>query len=245
MNLLLIEPQEMTGNEVWLTDHRARHLIKVLKVTADTIIRAGVVNDKLGFAKVTAIEGEKVRLQVHLERKPTIGLHVELILALPRPVMLQRILKQATVLGVRHFHLIRTRRVEKSFFQSPVLLPEKIHALLKEGMEQAVDTWLPGVTLHRRFKPFIEDVLPTLEGRGLIAHPAAGRTFAEAPAPDSLQRRILLAIGPEGGWSDYEYQHFCDAGFFGLTMGARILHVDTAVVTALAQLWLLHDLRNR
>lgn len=245
MNLLLIEPQEMKNNEVWLTDRRARHLVHVLKVNTGDIVRVGVLHDRLGFGKVTAIEEEKLCLEVCLEQKPVTDLHIELILALPRPIMLQRILKQATVLGVRHFHLIRTRRVEKSFFQSPVLRPDKIQTLLKEGMEQAMDTWLPGVTLHLQFKPFVEDVLPSLEGQGLIAHPTARHTLIDAPAPNSSQKRLLLAIGPEGGWSDYEYQCFCEAGFFGLTMGKRILHVDTAVVTALAQVQLLYDLRKR
>ncbi|MCI5151399.1 MAG: hypothetical protein D3916_18805, partial [Candidatus Electrothrix sp. MAN1_4] len=83
---------------------------------------------------------------------------VELILALPRPIMLQRILKQATVMGIRRLHLIRSAKVEKSFFQTPVLEPEKIRELLLEGLTQAMDTCLPEVHIHRRFKPFVQDV---------------------------------------------------------------------------------------
>ena len=112
-------------------------------------------------------------------------------------------------------------------------------------MEQATDTWLPEVTIHHQFKPFIEDILPTLDGQGLIAHPEAGDTMAEVPVTGEPGQRLLLAIGPEGGWSDYEFQRFCEAGFFGMTMGNRILHVDTAVVSLLAQMQLLYDLRKR
>jgi len=245
VNLLLLEPSEFIGGEAILSGRRAEHLLRVLKVAPGDVIRVGVINGKLGSGRVLAIEGTAVRLAVELEREPTCDLHVELILALPRPIMLQRILKQATVLGVRRFYLIRSRRVEKSFFHSPVLEFEKMRSLLLEGMEQAMDTWLPEVTIHHQFKPFIEDVLPTLAGQGVIAHPDASGTLAGLPVSGEQGQRLLLAVGPEGGWSDYELQCFMDQGFYGFTMGNRILHVDTAVVSLLAQIQLLYDLRKR
>jgi len=245
LNLLLLDVAEITENEAIVTGRRAEHLLKVLRVAPGDSVRIGVVQGQLGSGQVLAIEGEAVRLGVALEREPVCELEVELILALPRPIMLQRILKQATVLGVRRFHLIRSRRVEKSFFHSPVLAPEKIRSILLAGMEQAMDTWLPEVTIHHQFKPFAEDVLPTLSGQGLIAHPGAQGTLADIPVSGQSGQRLLLAVGPEGGWSDHELQCFCDGDFYGFTMGNRILHVDTAVVSLLAQLQLLYDLRKR
>jgi 16S rRNA (uracil1498-N3)-methyltransferase len=245
LNLLLLESPEVSDGTVTLTGRRAEHLLRVLKVAPGDTIRVGVVNGKIGSGRVLAIEGETVRLAVDAHSDPVCDHQVELILALPRPIMLQRILKQATVLGVRRFHLIRSRRVEKSFFHSPVLAPDKIRSILMEGMEQAMDTWLPEVSIHHQFKPFVEDVLPTLNGQGLIAHPGVEDTLAGFPAPDASGQRLLLAVGPEGGWSDYELERFLDSGFYGFSMGPRILHVDTAVVSLLAQLQLLYDLRKR
>jgi len=246
LNLLLLDPAELDqGEGVTLSGRRAEHLLRVLKVEAGDTVRVGVIGSMLGRGRVTAVAGETVRLAVDLEREPVCDFHIELILALPRPIMLQRILKQATVLGVRRFHLIRSRRVEKSFFHSPVLAPAKIRALLLEGMEQAMDTWLPEVILHHQFKPFVEDVVPTLAGQGVIAHPGADGSMAELSLGSRSGQRVLLAVGPEGGWSDYELGQFSDRGFHGFTMGSRILHVDTAVVSLLAQLQLLYDLRKR
>lgn len=245
MNLLLLESGELTGGEVTLAGRRAAHLLQVLQVEEGRTVRLGVIGGPLGIGRVVAIEGETVRLSVDLEHEPVCDLHIELILALPRPIMLQRILKQATVLGVRRFHLIRSRRVEKSFFHSPVLAPAKIRTLLLEGMEQAMDTWLPEVHIHKQFKPFVEDVLPTLEGQGMIAHPQAEGALASMPVSGHAGQRLLLAVGPEGGWSDHELGAFLGRGFHGFTMGRRILHVDTAVVSLLAQMHLLYDLRRR
>lgn len=245
MNLLLIETDELVEGEVTLNGRRAEHLRQVLKVGLGDTVRLGVVQGQIGTGKVLAVDDDLVRLSVDLTQQPACDLHVELILALPRPIMLQRILKQATVLGVRRFHLIRSRRVEKSFFHSPVLEPEKIRTLLLEGMEQAMDTWLPEVQIHHQFKPFVEDVLPTLEGQGLIADPGGVGSLAGIPVSGEPGQRLLLAVGPEGGWSDYELECFAQRGFYGFTMGNRILHVDTATVALLAQLQLLYDLRKR
>lgn len=245
MNLLLLEPGEIAGNETVLTGRRAEHLLRVLGVVPGDTVRVGVVGGRLGSGRVLAADAGAVRLAVSLEREPAADLHLELILALPRPIMLQRILKQGTVLGVRRFHLIRSRRVEKSFFHSPVLEPGKMRVLLLEGMEQAMDTRLPEVTLHHQFRPFVEEVLPTLTGRGLIAHPGVSDTLTTLPVGHDPGEPLLLAVGPEGGWSEYELERFVDAGFHPFSMGERILHVDTAVVALLAQLRLLYDLRSR
>ena len=245
MNLLLLEPGEIAGNETVLTGRRAEHLLRVLGVVPGDTVRVGVIGGRLGSGRVLAADAGAVRLAVSLEREPAADLHLELILALPRPIMLQRILKQGTVLGVRRFHLIRSRRVEKSFFHSPVLEPGKMRALLLEGMEQAMDTRLPEVTLHHQFRPFVEEVLPTLTGRGLIAHPGVSDNLTTLPVGHDPGESLLLAVGPEGGWSEYELERFVDAGFHPFSMGERILHVDTAVVALLAQLRLLYDLRSR
>ncbi|WP_319548292.1 16S rRNA (uracil(1498)-N(3))-methyltransferase [Desulfogranum marinum] len=244
MNLLIFEDDELLGRRLILSGRRARHLLKVLRVEPGHTVRVGMVNGPVGSGLVITLGANTVTLEVTLEQKPVCDLHVELILALPRPIMLQRILKQATVLGVRRFYLIRSRRVEKSFFQSPVLAAEKIRELLVEGMEQGMDTWLPEVSIHKQFKPFAQEVLPQVEGTGIIAHPRVETPLAGLDVPGKERKPLLLAVGPEGGWNDFELDMFADQGFIPFTMGNRILHVDTATVALLAQLQLLYDLQN-
>ncbi len=240
MNLVLFAENELAGDRLLLIDRRAAHIRSILGLVPGDTLRVGMVNGKIGQGEILSDSKNGLELRVLLDQDPPPPGRVELILALPRPIMLQRILKQATVFGVRRFHLIRSARVEKSFFHSPVLQPEKIHALLLEGLEQAVDTQLPEVIVYHRFKPFVEDVVPTLQGQGIIAHPGVLALLPEVcSARGKGSSRILLAVGPEGGWNDFEMQCFMEQGFAGFSMGRRILHVDTAVVALLAQLQLL------
>ena len=238
MNLLLFDKRECRKNLLVLSDRRADHIFNILRLSLGDTLRVGEINGMVGTAVIQERADSVVTLEVDLQENPPPAPTVELILALPRPIMLQRIFKQAAVLGVHGIHLIRSRRVEKSFFHSPVLKPEKIKSLLVEGLEQAMDTRVPEVKIHHKFKPFVEDVLPALAGTGLLAHPETTLSLIDLAEGKKItgREKILLAIGPEGGWSEYECQRFLEQGFTMFTMGPRILHVDTAVVALLAQL---------
>src|SRR5690606_26111522 len=103
-----------------------------------------------------------VRLHCKLTEPPPSPLPITLLLGLPRPKMLKRILQSATVLGVKNIYLINSYRVEKSYWQTPFLSEKAIREQLVLGLEQGCDTVLPQVHLVKRFKPFVEDELPNI-----------------------------------------------------------------------------------
>ena len=246
MNLLLFEQSELSGSRLRLDDRRADHILNVLRLERGGILRVGMGNGKTGTGEIVLVRGQVVEREIQLTSRPPMPPDMELVLALPRPIMLQRILKQATVLGVRRFHLIRSRRVQKSFFQANLLQPEKLKGILLQGLEQAMDTRLPEVTVHERFKPFVEDVAKTLQPKSrFFAHPDEVNVLSDLYHENRIDDGFVLAVGPEGGWSDYEVESFRKQGFQGFSMGPRIFHVDTAVLVLLSQLLLLQDLRKR
>lgn len=245
MNVLLFDPEEMAGSLLHLTaeDRRAQHLTEVLNLRQGEELRVGMINGDLGTGRVRRFTEGCYDIEVDLSTSPVKGSGIELILALPRPIMLQRILKQATVLGVQRFHLIRSKRVHKSFFQSHVLEPSAIRDLLVQGLEQAGNTMVPEVSIHHRFKPFVEDVVPEMKSSGrLLGHPEAVVSLGGLYRENRIRGDVILAVGPEGGWIDYEVQRFTDQGFTPFSMGQQILHVDTAVVALLSQLQILQEL---
>lgn len=244
MNLILLHPQELIDHHVTLTGRRAEHIRKILRGTIGDSLRVGMLGGLLGTGCIQEMDGKSIMLQVDLTTEPPSFPPTDLILAVPRPIMLKRVLAQAASMGVDRIFLTNANRVEKSFFSSTLIQNNAFMEPLCLGLEQAIDTRLPEISVHPRFRPFVEDSLPELLSDcpiRLLAHPEGERTIAQA-AGGLLAQRAVLAIGPEGGWVDFEVQRFKGQGFVPFSLGPRILRVDTAVPALLAQLSLLRQL---
>ena len=238
MNLILCEPDEVGADGVvTLSGPRAAHVRGVLRAVAGDTVRVGVVDGPRGRAEVVAIDAEAVVLRCTLDTGPTAPPAIDLLLALPRPKVLRRLWAQLAALGVGHVRLTNAARVERDYFDAHVVAPTTYRPLLIEGLQQAADTRLPRVSVHRQFRPLIEDEIgaPRDGERRLVAHPGHGASpagIAREPRPD----RVLLAIGPEGGWNAFELELLAGHGFEPISLGPRILRTDTACIALLAVL---------
>lgn len=236
MNLILAEPHELAADgTLRLTGRRARHVIEVHRASPGDVLRVGVVDGLMGDGTLESASPDEVVLQVRQHAPPPEPNPVELLLALPRPKILKKVLAAAASLGVKRITLVNSYRVEKSYFDSPMLHPDRMREHLLLGLEQARDTRMPLVTIHPRFKPFVEDELPRIwpdPMRRLVAHPVVDHD-AE---PRASSERTVVAIGPEGGWIPYEVDRLVEAGFQPFSLGPRILRVDTVVPYLLGRL---------
>lgn len=233
MNIVLLEPSDWRdADRVILTGRRFEHLSRILAVQPEDSVRVGVLNGKLGIGVVESVTEEAVTLSVVLTQDPVPRHPYHIVLALPRPKMLRRVLRTAAEFGVETLHLIHSYRVEKSYWQSPLVNRENIETCLCAGLERSGDTRLPEVQLHHRFRPFIEDTLPLLltDRQGFIAHPGE-----HPPLPHGSRQPSLVMIGPEGGFIPFELALAMENGVQPCALGQRILSVDTAITTVLAQ----------
>jgi RsmE family RNA methyltransferase len=222
-----------SSGQLVVADRRLQHLLEVHKAKAGDAVRVGEVGGRMGSATIDSIDNNSAVLNVSLVEQPPAKLPLTLVVALPRPKMLRRILRTVAECGAAELHLINSYRVEKSYWQTPVLQAETIADYLLQGLEQSKDTVLPGVILHPRFKPFVEDELPSLmaKKRALLAHPGE-----YPPCPAGCNTDTVLVIGPEGGFIPYEVDKFTEAGCTPVSMGPRILRVETAVSALLGRM---------
>ncbi len=235
MNLLVLEDTDfISESQAKVTGRRLRHLLDINKVTVGDSLKAGRLNGLMGTAQVLHIDSESIHLDVTLTERPPAPLPLTLILALPRPKMLRRILQTIATMGVKKLYLINTWRVEKSYWQTPWLADTALRQQLILGLEQGGDTQLPEIVIKKRFKPFVEDELIniTADSKSFLAHPKA-----DDPCPMAFNQPSTLAIGPEGGFIDYEVEKFVEMGFQPITLGSRILRVETAVPVLLSRLF--------
>lgn len=235
MNLLLFSAADRLDEQrISVTDKRLKHLLEVLNAQVGQKLRVGELNGMMGSGEILEINQDLAIMAVTLEEDPPPKLPLRLVLALPRPKMLRRIIRAVAELGVLELHLIHSFRVEKSYWQTPALQPGTLREYLLQGMEQSRDTILPTVYCHRRFKPFTEDVLPGLLGDrlALLAHPGD-----YPPCPTQVQRDTLLVIGPEGGFIPYEVEKLENAGCQTVSLGPRILRVENAITSLVGRLF--------
>lgn len=235
MNLLLFTADDLlTPSRLAVSDRRLQHLHTVHRARPGDSVRVGEVGGQMGQGVLVELDRQRAVIEFDLDTPPPAKLPVTLLLALPRPKMLRRILRSVAEFGVESLVLINSYRVEKSYWQTPVLQPDSVRDYLLQGLEQARDTVLPAVHLEPRFKPFVEDRLPALlrGRRALVAHP---RDDAPLP-PTDTRDALVVAIGPEGGFIPYEVDKLIDSGFEAVALGPRILRVENAVSTVLGRL---------
>jgi RsmE family RNA methyltransferase len=245
MNLILCEAREISSDALLhLTDARARHVRAVLRASVGDTLRIGLLDGPKGRGVVVAIDEDGVTMGCEFEEGAPPRPAVDLLLALPRPKVLQRLWAQLAALGVGRIILTNASRVERHYFDTHVLDEATYRPLLIEGLQQASDTQLPRVSIHKQFRVLVEDELDGLSNDGLrlVAHPHVDRPLASIAREASLPR-ALLAIGPEGGWNPFELELLRHHRFEPISLGPRILRTDTACIALLA---LLHDtLRGR
>ncbi len=234
MNLILLFDEDFVDEDrVRLRGRRLSHVLKVLRAREGDELVVGRRGGSVGTGTVTQISAEALEMQVVLDREPPPAAALTLVLSLPRPSVLSRVIASATALGVKRIFLINSWRVERSFWGSARLSDASLHDDLVEGLEQAKDTIFPSIELRRRFRPFVEDELPAIASGtlGLVAHPSAA-----AECPSMVRGPVTLAIGPEGGYIPNEIEMFERCGFEAVRYGERTLRVEPVIPALIGRL---------
>lgn len=249
MNCILLPESDIALPYAQINDPaQITHIHKVLNLQLGDTLKIGQLGGNLGTAIINEMTPNNIQLaDVQLDTAPPPKLDVTVVLALPRPKVLRRLIMDMTALGVRDIVLINSYRTQKSYWQSPLLA--RLDEFVLEGLQQGVDTVAPRIRLQKRFKPFVEDELASLITHdAIVAHP-----YSELSLTQYLQRHALqsapstkaalpsvVCIGSEGGWIDYEIELLAAQGCQAVHMGSRILRTEAAVNVLLGQ-WLLHN----
>jgi RsmE family RNA methyltransferase len=231
--MLLLETDEVASDGVAVIGgRRAQHVLSILKAAPGRRLRAGIVNGASGEAEVLAVSNGSVRVRCVFDSPGAeTGTGMILMLALPRPKVLKRLWAPLASLGVDRVFLTNAARVERDYFDTHWILPEHFGPLLREGLEQSCRTRLPEVSVCRRLRPFVEDELPRLcpGAVRLMADPAGAFKI-----PGDGGSGTVLAVGPEGGWTDFERALLADNGFSTVSLGPHPLRTDVACMALIA-----------
>ena len=264
MNRILFEHDEIKDGGVTFGDVRAGHVLNVLHGEVGQILKTGEVNGLIGTSEIIAVDAapsprqnknsnvsdatgaSRLRVTVRCDHtQHSLDPWVDLILAPPRPRVMKRLLPQLATMGVGRIFLVGAKKVEKDFWGATLLKEENYRPLLIEGLMQGGTSILPTIETRRNFRRFITDELDVLfpTTKRIVAHPYVDATPSPRQNKNSTAvsdatgaSRLLLAIGPEGGWTDEEVELLEANGFARYSLGHRILRTDTATIALLAKL---------
>ncbi|MDR3247906.1 MAG: 16S rRNA (uracil(1498)-N(3))-methyltransferase [Treponema sp.] len=242
MNLILFEEHEL-GKPLHRRDERTIHVLKVLHKKAGESFDAGVLGGQRGTGTI-----EKVNLDgsllysLHLFEDPLPRSALRMAVGFPRPIQLRRLLRDLSSLGVSTIDLIGTDLGDKNYRDTNLLSDGGARAALIEGAAQSRDTTIPVLTVW----PALDDWLgerpwdkPAAGLKPLGLKPLTLLVAADNLRPEGslarlspMRRQVVLAVGPERGWSDRERELLEKGSFLRLSMGERALRTETACVAA-------------
>ncbi len=241
MNIIILTENDFVEEKICkINDDRFTHIKNILKSESGDIIEIGLLNSSIGKAKILEISEDSVTLEIlSYTEQQEICPKVDIICALPRPQTLKKVLNTCATMGVRNLYLIRSEKVVKSYFDSPLLNEENYNKFLIEGLSQGKRTDLPIVSIHNKFKVFFENYFEEIRNNSicLLAHPNSDNYLNKQQLNNS--KDITLAIGPEGGWNNFEINLMEEKGFIKYKLSNNILCVENAVTAALSQIELV------
>lgn len=232
MNIVLLPTQPK--EKLWKIDdpRQVQHINTYLKLKKDDYLKVGIKNKTRFLTQVVSVDEHQIIVKPLEQQKLPEKLPITLIVALPRPKVLRRLIMDSVTMGVKKIILIHSYRVDKSYWQSPFL--KQIDEYITLGLEQAGDTVFPEVCLYQRFKPFVEDILApsiTAQNPTYVAHP-----YTDQSMPKNISTECQIIVGPEGGFIPYEIDLLVKNGCEVMKVGDRILRTETAISYILGRL---------
>lgn len=214
-------------------DERYFHITKVLHLGVDDVFKCGLINGDVGRGKIKELTSSYLLFEFTKLGEPTPLYPINLILGIPRPIQLKRILKDVATMGVASIHLIGTVLGEKSYINSSLIEKQNIQKYLIEGASQSGSSLVPPYHIYHSLRHFLESKnAPKEEDVKLLFDIKDG---IECNKQSTLKlNSIWCAIGSERGWVEEERALFYTSNFVPIQLGKRILRTETATIAILS-----------
>lgn len=226
MNIVLFREGETMLS---LSDERASHILKVLRMKEGDSFHAGIINSMEGMMRIERISDDGIELLFSPEKDSSALYPLTLICAQVRPICMRRILREAVSLGVGRMILPVSDLGEKSYLNASLYKDGEYRDILLDGAMQAGKTGVTDTVLASG----VEEAIKLADSDTLLL---LDNVIGAVPLSeiDLRGKSVAVAIGPERGWSERERRVFLDSGFIPAIMGSRILRTETAAVASVA-----------
>lgn len=253
MNLILVTSKciYQEGDKFYFqtTARQTDHLRTILKVRINQKVKVGVINKGKGEGIIVKEENSHYVIQlvepIHLEDSKSQFLPIDVVLCVPRPKILDKLLQQLSCVGVKRIIIVFSEYANKCYESSRVLKNEEIKQSLQLGLEQAMCTGFPEVYIHYSFNSFFMNFEKYADSETIKLCAHTDSMTASSLTPSSIlnknEGKVLFMIGCERGFSDFEIYLLKKLQFHFFHISSRILKCETALLVIIGQLLLLTE----
>jgi 16S rRNA (uracil1498-N3)-methyltransferase len=221
---------EVSANCAAVIGSHADHLVRVLRarigqefdIAAKETVRRG---------RITSIQDHRVEFELGEVVSAAERLEITLALAIYKFDRMEWAIEKCTELGVARIVPVIAHRTDKHLASAAVKRVERWQRIARHASEQSRRTSPPEIALPVKLK---EAVALEATARILLAETENQVTLKKALQDFPAGADFVLAVGPEGGWTDAELRLFSEAGWISVSLGDNILRAETAAIAAMA-----------
>ncbi len=232
---LFVSGDLINGSTLELEGDKARYLGRVLRLRPDDEVRVfnGEGPEHCAIIETVTKSAVTLRIGESYDTDTESALRVHLVQGVSRGERMDFVIQKATELGVKRVTPVLTEYgVVKLDAKRAEKRREHWQGVAQSACEQSGRVRVPLIDAPVPLKNWFGDSPAEVDAQ-LILRPGAGTSLASISAPNT---KICLLIGPEGGFSDTEYEDADIAGFVPVSLGPRVLRTETAAVAALSVL---------
>ena len=221
---------QVSGARALLTGAHAVHLARVLRarIGQEFDISAG---NRVRRGRITSIDAERVEFELGEDVPAPSPPRIRLALAIFKFDRMDWAIEKSTELGVAGIIPVIAQRTNAHLRSAASKRVERWRRMVQQAAEQSRQIQPPEIQ-----PPMALQDATALPGdrRILLAEGETEITLLEAMQADSVGSDVVLAIGPEGGWTDREVELFRAAGWLTASLGTAVLRAETAAIAATA-----------
>ncbi|MCW5312672.1 16S rRNA (uracil(1498)-N(3))-methyltransferase [Nostoc sp. KVJ3] len=221
---IAIAPSQFQQGQIFLTKEQQHYLGRVLRLRESDRF---IAMDGKGKWWLAQLAGEQAQVLEALLVETELPVSITLMVALPKGNGFDEVVRCCTELGVTCIAPVLSDRT--LLYPSSQKL-ERWRRIAAEAAEQS----------ERSFVPTILE--PVAFNTAVITNQTSHRYICEARGEyphlnkvlNSISSEIVIATGPEGGWTPEEIENAIASGFQPVSLGRRILRAVTAPIVALS-----------
>jgi 16S rRNA (uracil1498-N3)-methyltransferase len=221
---------EVSGDRAALIGEHADHLVRVLRarVGQDFDIATG---STVRRGRISFVDDARVDFDLGEEISGTRQAEITLVLAVFKFDRMEWAIEKCTELGVARIVPVISRRTDSHLAAASAKRVERWQRIARQAAEQSRRAAPPEIAVPVKLAAALDQAGAL---RIVLAESEEQTLLRDVVKPQTGEDGIVLAVGPEGGWTESELQSFRQSGWTSASLGNTILRAETAAIAATA-----------